>query len=487
MKRIGPAILLCFLAAGRLAAALYVDGNSTNSTPPYGDWSTAASNIQDAVDAGSAGDLVLVTNGIYQTGGRSLGGTFGLPTNRVMVTKPITIRSVNGPAVTLIAGFQVPGTTNGDNAVRCVYLTNGAALIGFTLTNGATTSQPLSIPSMAAGGAVFYDIPSRGFDINVTVSSCILVNNSAALEGGGAYGCVLNACTLIGNSAKYGGGAASCELTNCVVSGNAAFDGGGLCNSTFANCTIVSNTAAIWGGAAAFSQLSPSMWGAMNSIILFNTPSNSLSQFFTNYPIIVYPPRYDYCCTTPLPALGTGNITNDPVFVSLAGADYHLRPDSPCINSGTSFCVAGSSDLDGNPRTVGGTVDIGAYEFQSPSSVISYAWLQRYGLPTDGSADFADPDGDGLNNWQEWRAGTDPTNALSVLKVLSLINAGSGITVRWQSVGGVTYYLQRGTNLAVQPAFPWVRSNILGVTGVTSYNDTGAAGPGPFFYRVGVQ
>ena len=78
-----------------------------------------------------------------------------------------------------------------------------------------------------------------------------------------------------------------------------------------------------------------------------------------------------------------------------------------------------------------------------------HAWLASYGLPSDGSADYVDSDGDGLNNWQEYLAGTIPTNASSVFRITGgQVQAGGQFVVHWLSVSNRLYDVMRSTNLA---------------------------------------
>ena len=62
LNRFCRLLALSLFATCGNAATRYADVNSANPTPPYTSWSTAATNIQDAVDAARAGDEVLVTN-----------------------------------------------------------------------------------------------------------------------------------------------------------------------------------------------------------------------------------------------------------------------------------------------------------------------------------------------------------------------------------------------------------------------------------------
>src|SRR5689334_2075846 len=170
---------LTFLASTVLGATVhYVDINSTNAVAPFTDWSTAATNIQDAVDAAGTNDTVLVADGVYRTGATFVSGLDGT-SNRVAVTKPLTLQSANGPSFTSIEGYQVPGTTNNSTAVRCLYLADGSTLNGFSLTNGATVAT-----SGGGGGIRFQSV----LHPTTIVSNCVLVGNASGLSGGGVYG-----------------------------------------------------------------------------------------------------------------------------------------------------------------------------------------------------------------------------------------------------------------------------------------------------------
>ncbi|MBW7909212.1 MAG: hypothetical protein H3C50_09925 [Kiritimatiellae bacterium] len=92
-------VACCSLARPALADTHYVS-LSGGHVAPYTNWVAAATNIQEAIDASSDGDTVLVNDGDYSTGGHVVYGTM---TNRVAIDKAITVQSVNGSAVTIRA------------------------------------------------------------------------------------------------------------------------------------------------------------------------------------------------------------------------------------------------------------------------------------------------------------------------------------------------------------------------------------------------
>jgi hypothetical protein len=314
--------------------------------------------------------------------------------------------------------------------------------------------------------------------------------------GGGAVYCTLNNCTITGNSvtepAEYfemysvtlddddgvrgGGGVCGCRLTNCALSNNSAEGssgylfgsgrgiplvrvatvGGGALDSTLFNCTLTGNYASDSGGGA--------FEGAQNNCILFsNNPDGDNSS-----------PGF----------LAGNNWIGNPLFADSAG---RLQSNSPCINAGNNAYVVGTIDLDGNPRIKGGTVDIGAYEFQLPVSRISYAWLQHYGLPIDSNTDSSDADGDGMNNWQEWIAGTDPTNATSLLRLLPPVPTPPGLLLTWNGEANHEYFVERATSLVPPLTFSRLRSDVPGVVGTTTFIDPAPPAADKAFYRIGTD
>lgn len=96
-------------------------------------------------------------------------------------------------------------------------------------------------------------------------------------------------------------------------------------------------------------------------------------------------------------------------------------------------------------------------------------------------------DGDGLSHWQEWVAGTNPTNGASVLKLANRSLSASNVTLTWNSVTNRSYSVQRASNLGAATPFSVLRTNITGLAGTTTYTDTNAPVSGPAYYRVGVQ
>jgi subtilisin family serine protease len=112
--------------------------------------------------------------------------------------------------------------------------------------------------------------------------------------------------------------------------------------------------------------------------------------------------------------------------------------------------------------------------------------LQYFGHLT-GTDPNADPDHDGMSNFAEWIAGTNPTNAASNLRIilLSATNANA-VVLGWTSVAGKTYWVERATNL-LTGFNSTILTNINATAPVNTQTDTAILPGNARFYRVGVE
>jgi hypothetical protein len=262
---------------------------------------------------------------------------------------------------------------------------------------------------------------------------------------------------LTANSAFSGGGGYSVGFESSLIYGNyASASAGGAQYSGFNNCTVVKNESGGTDGGA-------HDCSSVNSIIMYNSaPIGPNCE--RDYG------QWIYTCSDPLTS-GASCISNDPVFADFANNDFRLASNSPCINRGTNEdWMAGTLDLDGNPRIRNARVDMGAYE--SP----------YWGMASD-------VDGDRVSDYDEaCVAGTDPMNAASCFDITPSATQfnPSGVVITWASRAGRLYNVSRGTNLA-GGAFDPIFADVPGQDGVTSVTDTTAAASAFGVYRITVR
>ena len=263
------------------------------------------------------------------------------------------------------------GDDGGDGAG--IYSTSSATLniVSCAITNNTTGNGGSASPFDSGHGGDGGD-GAGIFCFSGTVTNCTIANNTTGSGGNGG---------LYPDGGHGGDGG----------------DGAGIfCSSgTVTNCTIANNTTGAGGNGSigeydGLPGQGPGIYADSNTlinntIIWGNSPEQLVGHDSTNV---------SYCNIEDSVLAGTnGNIDVDPRFVDPSAGDYHLLPSSLCVDSGDNAVVTVTTDLDGNPRIINGTVDMGAYEYQGPRSF--YVDDDAPGDPGPGDPSIPDPLEDG--------------------------------------------------------------------------------------------
>lgn len=74
-------------------------------------------------------------------------------------------------------------------------------------------------------------------------------------------------------------------------------------------------------------------------------------------------------------------------------------------------------------------------------------WEEQYFGSITNCAPDADPDGDGMPNLLEYLADTNPTNALSVLRISRIVPEANGLRLEWQGGAQARQFLERSRSV----------------------------------------
>jgi len=435
---------------------IYVDVDATGANDGSS-WEDAYTTLQPALDEAVAGDEIWVAAGTYYPThlydpGYLRSATFQLK-NGVAVYggfDPSVGDTEFGDRdwaanVTILSGERGdPGLV--DNAYHVFYhpaelaLNSTAVLDGFTITAGNASdiapyhrgggmynngSSPTVTHCTFAGNSAHYGGGMANELSSPSVTDCTFSGNSADNGGGMANtnaSPVVTGCTFSDNSVTqdYGGGMlndhSSPSIASCIFAGNEAPDGAGIystqssptvINSTFTgnsgehgagmmnwnnvvavvtNCTFSGNAASQYAGAIFNGGDIASTLIATNCILWGDSPgelahSQGSTMTVTHCDVqnSVYP--------------GTGNIHVDPQFQDAASGDFHLLPESPCIDAGTNDAPSlPDTDFEGDPRIVDGDGDGTAVADMGIDEVLVYALTIGYAGDGSGLVDL-DPGG----------------------------------------------------------------------------------------------
>jgi hypothetical protein len=141
------------------------------------------------------------------------------------------------------------------------------------------------------------------------------------------------------------------------------------------------------------------------------------------------------------------------VDASGAGPNRTVAVTPAAGQSGTATITITVTDANGGSASTSFTVTVNPPDrdciLDRNEDGISDVWASLYptaGLPT------ADPDGDGVSNLDEAKAGTNPLSAASRFAVTTSVDASGNLALRWLGVSGKHYFIETSADLTTWTA-----------------------------------